>query len=411
MAHPLLNGRPEVICAPRLSGGVVATTKTLHFLAEDFSMTTTRLLLLSSLLGLAVPACGAPDVPNPEDSGSADSGLDSTTSTDSDAQSYGDAPSEQTESATSDAGTVDASDGATVDASDGATVDASDGATVDASDGGTFLDGAGDACSTPGTEACVPVSQGTLLGVQVAVNAACPAGYDATQPILLGQGVSGGTDCTGCSCSLTQHCSTTFKAYPSKTACTGTLVTLASLNEASQCVPLPAGHSGLPHVDPFVYSAQCTAAGMPLPSGWAWTMSTKFCPANTVVAGCTPGTACVPATGQVCELGGGACSGGFSPVSGGTWYKNALDQRTCGACQCGTSGGDCSNSLVFEHPAGGCPGTEFTLNQGDRCDGFGETSQFSTADLSPNYNAAACSTSAPLSGAIVPTEAATLCCD
>ena len=277
-----------------------------------------------------------------------------------------------------------------------------------------LADCADPACSS--VAVCVPADQAFSLGITIDASSDCPIGYQMGTSTLIHQGVTGDTACDGCTCSMSSHCSTTLRAYPSTTACTGTPVTLASLDETSKCVPLPAGHAGLPHVDNFVASGTCSAGGSATPSTWSWSTTMKFCPADPPGKGCKTGYACVhksPST--YCEIGSGSCTAGFTAVSGGTWYTAGTDSRSCAKCGCQvTSAGDCSGSRVFEHPDGECAVTnpsEFVLLQGDRCDGFGETSGFTTADLNVSFTGVSCAGSSALSGAVTPTGARTVCCE
>ena len=262
---------------------------------------------------------------------------------------------------------------------------------------------------------CVPVGTAFSLGITVTAGSPCPIGFQVGTPTVINQGVTGDASCNGCTCSVASHCSTTLSAYPSTTACTGTPVVLASLDETSKCVSFPTSHAGLPHVDNFAYSATCSGGGAAVPSTWGWSTTMKFCPADPPGGGCKAGYACVhksPTT--YCEIGSGSCSAGFTAVTGGTWYTSATDNRACGSCGCTiTAAGNCSKSDVLEHPANECAvtnPTSFVLPQGDRCDGFGETSEFTTADLSVTNTPSTCAGSTTMSGAVTPTGAETVCC-
>jgi hypothetical protein len=272
------------------------------------------------------------------------------------------------------------------------------------------IDCADPACSS--VAVCAPTNNGFSTGITVAASDACPIGFQMGTPVIIHQGITGAGTCDGCTCAATDHCSTAFRAYTSTTACTGTLVLLANLDEISHCAPLPAGHSGMPHVDNFVDAATCSAGGSATPSAWGWSTTMKYCPADPPGGGCRAGYACVhksPTT--FCELGSGSCTPGFTAISGGTWYTSATDNRTCGTCGCQiTTAGDCSASHVFEHPASTC-NFETILAQGDTCDAAAETSQFATADLNVSYvRLAVCMGTSILSGSVTPGGAQTLCC-
>jgi hypothetical protein len=276
-----------------------------------------------------------------------------------------------------------------------------------------LADCADPSCTSVGV--CAPTDGAFSLGLTVASDSPCPTGYQAGSPTLIYQGVAGDKSCDGCSCSVTSHCSTTLRAYPSTTACTGTPAVLASLDETSKCVPLAAGHSGLPSVDAFAYTASCSSGGAATPSAWSWSTTMKFCPADPPGGGCKTGFACVhKTTANYCELGSGSCSTGFTDLAGGTWYTSATDGRTCGSCDCQiTAAGNCAGSRVLEHPDGECAvanPSSFVLLQGDRCDGFGETSGFTTADLNVSYSAATCAGTSAMSGAVTPSGTRRVCC-
>jgi len=262
---------------------------------------------------------------------------------------------------------------------------------------------------------CVPANQSFSLGVTIDAASSCPVGFQAGPSTLIHQGVTGGSGCNGCTCTVASHCSTVLRAYPSTTDCTGVPVALASLDETSKCVSLPPGHSGLPHVDNFTYSGTCSGSGTATPSTWSWSMTMKFCPADPPGQGCNQGYACVhknPAA--YCALGSSSCTPGFTALAGGTWYTSATDGRTCGNCGCQMTGsGDCSNSRVLEHPANECAvanPSSFVLLAGDRCDGFDATSGFDTADLNVAVTGGSCSGKSTMSGAVTPTGAKTVCC-
>lgn len=154
------------------------------------------------------------------------------------------------------------------------------------------------ACSS--VAACVASDSTYVLGVTVAVDVPCPIGFSAGAPSVVHQTIIAASMCEGCACSLVSQCSA------------------------------------------------CSASGTPILPRWSWSTSTKFCPADALGGGCKPGYVCAhKPPNTYCELGSGNCTPGFTPLSGGSWYSDALDMRTCATCACQvTSCGDSSTNMA-----------------------------------------------------------------
>jgi len=288
-----------------------------------------------------------------------------------------------------------------------------------------------DPACTPATD-CVPAaggSAGFALGTTVAPSAACPTLYDTTMPTDLHNGLSGGANCTGCSCNATVSCSGTLYVYSSATACNAdTTLTggmsvgmVTNANMGTMCVVHSFAQGQTYRVGPYqTTSSACTSAGTATKTTPSWSMNNRFCKTDKVGAGCSPGYVCVPkVTTSHCALADGAqtCQPGYTPM--GTWYTGFSDTRSCGACACGAqTPGDCTrdvnNNTIPQYMqlyAGGCSSgvNANSPSNSHNCGGLTfADGAFGWENFNPKLPS--CPASAPLTGALTPTGQQTLCC-
>jgi hypothetical protein len=223
-----------------------------------------------------------------------------------------------------------------------------------------------DPACTPTTE-CVAAPGTTFqAGVEAATAATtCPSNFTGGETALNeGLNIPAATSCTGCSCTASTSCSISLYSYATAAACSadtgstgGTLV--GTVTSSAMCVE-PSGTilSTAPgyRVGNLTQSdSACTASGTPAIPATSWTTQKKFCAANRVGAGCSPGYVCAPKLAQLTDHcvradGNLACPAGYSAQTD-TWYKGMSDSRACAACGCGTeTPGDCTKELLSGTP-------------------------------------------------------------
>jgi hypothetical protein len=224
-----------------------------------------------------------------------------------------------------------------------------------------------DPACTPTTE-CVAAPGTTFqAGVEAATTSTtCPSNFTGGETALNeGLNVPAAASCTGCSCTASTSCSISLYSYASVAACTadtgktgGTLVGQA-LSSSVMCV----APSGTALTAPNGYrvsnltqsDSACTASGTPALPATSWTTQKKFCAANRLGGGCSPGYVCAPKLAQLADHcvradGNLACPAGYSPETD-TWYKGMSDSRACAACGCGTqTPGDCTKESLSGTP-------------------------------------------------------------
>jgi hypothetical protein len=308
-----------------------------------------------------------------------------------------------------------------------------------------------DPACTAGTE-CIAAPGSTFqAGTEVATpTTTCPSNFTGGETALNeGLSVPAATSCSGCSCSATTSCSISLYSYSTAATCSadtamtgGTLV--GTITNSAMCNTPSAGFTGAGYrVGPITQSdSACTPSGTPTLPATSWTTQKKFCAANRVGGGCSPGYVCAPKLTQVsdhCVRADGAnlsCPAGYSPQTD-AWYKSASDTRACAACGCGTeTAGDCTKeslsgtayarSLAFwPNSFGMCSqsgGTSFNVSttpnsktccalmcEASSCAGTGGIACGNFGYAYPPLQASCPATSA-ISGAAGPTGPETVCC-
>ena len=265
-----------------------------------------------------------------------------------------------------------------------------------------------DPACTPTTE-CVAAPGSTFqAGVEAATaTTTCPSNFTGGEtPLNEGLNIPAATSCTGCSCTASTSCSVSLYSYSTAASCSadtantgGTLV--GTVTSSAMCVQ-PAGTiltsapgyrvSGLTQSD-----SACAASGTPTLPATSWTTQKKFCAANRLGGGCSPGYVCAPKLTQLADHcvradGNLTCPAGYSAETD-TWYKSLSDSRACAACGCGTeTPGDCSKELLSgtTYPRN----LSFWPNSFGQCSSSGSTSyNVSTAPGSRTCCALQCETS------------------
>ncbi len=219
-----------------------------------------------------------------------------------------------------------------------------------------------DPACTPTTE-CVAAPGTTFqAGVEAATaTTTCPSNFTGGETALNeGLSVPAATSCTGCSCTASTSCSISLYSYSTAAVCTadatntgGTLV--GTVTSSAMCVQ-PSGNilstaPGYRVSNVTQTDSACTPSGTPTMPATSWTTQKKFCAANRLGGGCSPGYVCAPKLAQLTDHcvradGNQTCPAGYSPQTD-TWYKGMSDSRACAACGCGTqTPGDCSKELL-----------------------------------------------------------------
>jgi len=212
------------------------------------------------------------------------------------------------------------------------------------------IDAADPACAS--TTQCVPAAVVFTMGIQLGANADCPAAY-ANSELTLNRAINPGAGCTGCSCTASISCSAQLFEYASLAACQndttltgGTLQGSVTSNTCLNNANLIANYGF--RVGPYqTTNGACVAAGSATRSTPSWGGSTKICGTSLVGAGCSPGNVAIPVTTErrcVVALGDQACPTGYLAEQN-PWYTGYDDNRSCGACGCGTqTPGDCTQT-------------------------------------------------------------------
>jgi cysteine-rich repeat protein len=270
-------------------------------------------------------------------------------------------------------------------------------------------DCADSACNSKAT--CVP--NGSRIGILVASNTACPQGFTNGQQTLH-QGISNGS-CSGCGCSSgATQCSAGLYYYATAAACTADTANNAGTYTGQLGFTCPAAPQAEGTIAGFratpmtVTPGACTPGGTASPSTPAWSSDVRLCVTGSAGAGCNSGFSCVPAApqGTLCseKSGSGSCPSNFNQQ---TWYEAYQDTRTCGACQCTSSGGDCSKVKVQVGSDWGCSDT-LLMSAGERkC---GQSIYSPPVRLTGTPTNPTCSPKSALSGALSATAAHAFCC-
>jgi hypothetical protein len=96
-------------------------------------------------------------------------------------------------------------------------------------------------------------------------------------------------------------------------------------------------------------------------------------------------------------------------VSGGTWFGDYDDARTCGDCTCGESGGSCAGAEVRIWTAAACGGGYSTFAAPDVCN-FATSFGYDSANVSGGGTPPTCMPDSAEGGALTPTMPFTVCC-
>jgi hypothetical protein len=274
------------------------------------------------------------------------------------------------------------------------------------------IDCADPKCASVAT--CVTEEASHALGVLVDATAACPAGTTAT---AINRGIVG-PPCNGCTCApYPISCSADVFTYDTAAQCTGdTGLSGGTLvgNLTGPCVndAFFQGNKAGVRVA-LKTNQQCSFGGTASVAPARWTTSKKLCAYTAKGGGCAAGKRCVPvqtdATTQCSlALGSTATCGGFGTTQN-DWYTGFTDARTCGTCGCTASGGACQNAQVMFGSDYLCTVTspQYVAANTKSCvmTAYSPPAGFSFAPVNPT-----CTASAPVSGALTPTGAQTLCC-
>lgn len=267
---------------------------------------------------------------------------------------------------------------------------------------------------------CLPTTD-ERAGVLVDEDEPCPEGFEGGET-LVHRGLRPGT-CEGCGCDVGDtKCTGRLYTYATSGDCQGDIGlgggTLLGVSATATCTMDP-----IYYTDPggirVVITAEptCSVTGAPIPAAADWTTTKKFCRVSLAGGGCTADHVCVPKTktpAAQCALvdGADACAGfGMTETD---WYTGVDDQRTCGACLCSATGGNCDSVRVHLGNDYSCQPTGVTLTNNERrCFGaFPNNAPYSPpVELvgTPTAPAGCTATSTP-SGTITPTGPQTLCC-
>ena len=288
-------------------------------------------------------------------------------------------------------------------------------------------------CDDPACNAsttCVPAagSTGFVPGAYVDPSLGCPVRFGAGESTINAT-LKPGAGCTGCSCDASISCSANLYKYASAAACSldltntggalagGISATLAAGATTATASCLASTFSATTEARASAYvttNGPCTPHGTAKVTPSAWGASRKFCSADSVGGGCSPGYVCVPKAVPnhcVMALGTKACPAGYTQDPA-AWYTGFTDTRTCSACSCGTqTPGSCTPMQVAFYF-----GTSTTCTAGinhglqsnaNACD-FNATD--GSAGFTGTPTAPICPPVSALSGALTPTGAQTLCC-
>jgi hypothetical protein len=290
------------------------------------------------------------------------------------------------------------------------------------------------------TAECVPAAGAFQPGIEANPTDTCPPHFTGGETAM-NSGLSVPTGgCTGCSCNAKTTCSIGVYSYASVNACnadtslTGGTLVGQLFSDTVTCQADSTGALNAPafRIGNFTKTdSACTPSGTGAVPATTWNMQKKFCAANAVGAGCSPGYVCAPkrpALSDHCVRGDGSltCPAGYTAVGSG-WFKGVTDTRACGACTCGTqTPGACNASLNFWPANNMCPTNYFTNTSINRAPGTKSCCALACAAAScPATGGVACGdwgfTSPPqqascppssaISGTATGSEPETLCCD
>jgi len=270
-------------------------------------------------------------------------------------------------------------------------------------------------CSSGARCAAAPGASGRI-GLVVPGSSPCPTGFGA--PVDLHRGLATSILCGGCSCTNpVTSCSLGALLYGDRTSCgnntgtnvigTGGTVLRSSDGGVGICTPADPPQTFWRFTGTVTTTQTCDAFGTPAPVPPSWLDGLRFCPAPAVGAGCSGGVCLAkadPAAACVLMDANATCPAGYADDLGGVWYSGYQDSRTCGACSCGASFGDCSSVQLFRSDACTGGGVLFTLNGSD----CGQEFDYR---LHGQPTAPTCSANQPTtSGTVTATGGSKICC-
>lgn len=273
-----------------------------------------------------------------------------------------------------------------------------------------------DAACTPGA-VCVDAPASSKLGVMVSNDTPCPEGFTGEE-LFVYRGITGGGGCAGCSCTpKPTDCTADLWYYTTPASCTNDVNQVNGTYAGEigfACTPNPVNNGGLnfegARVGPWKVNQSCSVDGVAAPEPASWKETRKFCRATGVGAGCPAGKACVPPADPVnqCALvSGSAVCEGYA-FQQNDWFTGYSDTRSCGACSCKASGGDCNNVTLYIGSDYACDtGVDTPINEGGKvC----KSIYSPPARLKGTPNESVCTLDTPFTGTLDPTGQSTVCC-
>jgi hypothetical protein len=290
-----------------------------------------------------------------------------------------------------------------------------------------------DGCATPDMCGSVPTAWQAALfwtGAGSATPPSCPVD---TQTVDLKAGLTpGGPDTCGCTCNLSDTCSTKLTFHPDG-LCTATcfvadggMATISVTPQPDACTPVPANLcGGAASMDTpltrLTYDAGCianpaTTTGSPS----SWMTVARLCPRPVATGVCRANEQCLPGLtsdfSKICIYQGGdvSCPVAPSPYTNKTLlYSGQNDSRGCTACSCGNpSMGSCTGSIaVYGNQNCQAPSSiySFLLNP---CQPYNAVPTPGSVLTNYAVTHGACPTPATPTptGAVTPTGPTTVCC-
>ncbi len=155
----------------------------------------------------------------------------------------------------------------------------------------------------------------------------------------------------------------------------------------------------------LIESGTCDGVGSFNEGGFA--DSVQLCAPTAEPSMCEDGGLCIADNTDVCvwQAGEHECPDGYPELILG--FSGSDDQRTCGACDCGTPEGLCDSSITLQTQA--C-GNGVSATNSD-CEMTGNA-DIAAATYEPGSSTVTCggTGTAPLSGSVEPTGPVTICC-
>lgn len=266
-----------------------------------------------------------------------------------------------------------------------------------------------DACTPEAV--CVPSVVGAEQGVFVAVDDACPPGYDP-EGTVVGRGLQGG--CTGCDCTANPiSCAVEIWLYGDPMACDNDADLTGGAYGgviATGCPPMPIFDGSLRGARTMMKATQtCEPTGTATHEKASWQESKKFCRASSVGGGCEAGKVCAPkqAPAAQCALvpGAGASCEGYATVQG-DWFTGYNDTLSCDTCSCTAVGGSCDGMNTWLGSDWACTDT-ISIKHGEKWCGsiYSPPAYLGGAPVDPT-----CTVDDNHTGSLDATGPSTVCC-